>query len=246
MALLGSSLLKAAHLPGRIGRFLNHDSSDRHLYAREMAAYRRVAAKGFSPAAIIDVGAYEGNWTRSVREVFPDAFVLMVEPQTGKASCLEAAVSDLGSVRYERALLSAVAGERVMFYEMSTGSSIYPEQSNVARSETELSTETLDRLSSELESPIFLKIDVQGAELEVLKGAPQTLSRTDLIQLEIAMLPYNKGAPTFLEVLLFMDALGFVPLDFSGESRPTGADLVQVDILFCRSDSYLRPRTFTY
>jgi FkbM family methyltransferase len=246
VSLFASSWTRVANLSGRIGRFLSPDDSRRLYYDREVAAYRRVAAKGFSPAAVIDVGAYEGNWTRAVREVFPDAFVLMVEPQADKAPCLEATVLDIGSVRYERALLSGAEDERVTFYEMKTGSSMYPEQSNVARSEAELSTNTLDGLASDLEAPIFLKIDVQGAELEVLKGGRQTLSRTDLVQLEVALLPYNRGAPSFLEVLLFMDSLGFVPLDFSGESRPTGADLVQVDVLFCRQNSDLRPSTFTY
>jgi hypothetical protein len=62
-----------------------------------------------------------------------------------------------------------------------------------------------------------------------------------LVQLEVAMLPYNKGAPSFLEVLSYMDKRDFVPLDVSGFSRPNGVDLVQIDVLFVRRDSSLRP-----
>lgn len=66
-----------------------------------------------------------------------------------------------------------------------------------------------------------------------------------MVQLEVAMLPYNNGAPTFLDVLLYMDERGFVPFDISGESRPTG-HLVQIDLLFIQRESHLRPKFITF
>lgn len=208
----------------------------------EEEAYRRIRAKGFNPASIIDVGAYEGNWTRLARSVF-DAPVIMVEAQAGKAPILEKVAGAIRDVDLITAVLAAEEGQTVTFHEMETGSSMMPESSNVGRKRVELVTRTLDSVAEELPAPIFLKIDVQGAELEVLKGGSSTLPRCELIQLEVALVPYNEGAPTMLQVLAYMDEKGFVPLDISGFSRPNGIDLAQIDLLFVPKTSSLR-RTF--
>lgn len=212
----------------------------------EEKAYRRLAQRGFAPAAIVDVGAYEGNWTRLAKRVFPDASVIMCEAQPGKREFLEAVCRDLPNVSYVSALMGAKAGEELEFSEMETGSSIYPENSNVARTTRTLPTRVLDDVAGELEGPCFLKIDVQGAELMVLEGAAQFLDKCDFVQLEVALLDYNKGAPTFLEVIEYMDARDFVPFDISGSSRPNGVDLVQVDLLFARRGSARRPSYFEF
>ena len=212
----------------------------------EAEAYKRLHDKGYRPAAIIDVGAYEGNWTRLARGVFSDAPVLLVEPQQAKAPLLERVAAELPSVRFEAALLASESGRVVTFYEMETGSSMLPENSNVARQETQLTTTTLDRIAADLPQPIFLKIDAQGAELEILKGGQATAERCDVIQLEVALESYNAGAPDFHETLTYMKNLGFVPYDFSGFTRPNGIDLVQVDIIFVRENSPMRPAFFVF
>lgn len=211
----------------------------------EERAYRRLSAMGFQPAGIVDVGAYEGNWTRLARRIFPSTPICMVEPQERKRPFLEATCAELGNVSYVPAVLSARAGETVTFYEMETGSSILPENSNVARNTLHLTTRILDEVVDDLPGPLFLKIDVQGAELHVLAGARKTLGRSDVVQLEVAMLEYNRGAPSFIETISYMNDRGFVPLDYSGFTRPNGRDLVQVDILFTKFDSSLRPNFFT-
>lgn len=218
----------------------------RDFVGMEERAYRRLLANGFKPDAIIDVGAYEGNWTRLAIKVFGELPSLMVEAQPGKARVLEQTCASLPLARYVSAVLSGKAGETVKFYEMETGSSFLAEQSNAPRSETLLTTQTLDEVAEGLPgSSLFLKIDVQGAELHVLAGGEKTLARSAVIQLEVAMLPYNKGAPTMLQVLSYMEERGFVPFDISGESRPT-RHLVQIDMLFVPRASGLRPTFITF
>lgn len=212
----------------------------------EEQAYSRLKQKGFVPGAIIDVGAYEGHWTRTARKVFGDVPVLMVEAQPGKLGALENVADRLGGVTIENSLLSTTAGEEIVFYEMETGSSTLPENSNVPRIERRLVTRTLDEVASALPGPLFIKIDVQGAELRVLGGGQRTLERCEVIQLETALLPYNEGAPQIVETLLQMKEWGFVPYDFAGFIRPTGVDLVQADIIFVREGSPLRATTFTF
>jgi len=212
----------------------------------EEAAYLRLREKGFRPASIIDVGAYEGNWTRLARRVFPGVPVLMAEPQQSKRPFLEQVCRELAAVRYMPALVGSQAGQTVEFFEMETGSSMFSERSNVPRRTVRLETTTLDELAHDMQAPIFLKIDVQGAELEVLDGAKSTLGRCELVQLEVALVPYNEGAPTMLDVLTYMNERGFVPLDVSGFSRPNGIDLAQMDLIFAPRASPLRTRFFNF
>ena len=208
--------------------------------------YRRLAASGYAPASIIDIGAHDGNWTRLARRIFPDASILMIEPLSSKAESLSALAKSLKRTRFVDALLGAEAGRTVTFYEAGTGSSVHREQSNVEFKETSLQTSRLDDVAEQLDGPIFLKLDVQGAELEVLDGGSKTLNRSDLVQLEVALLPYNDGAATFLEVIEYLDQRGFVPFDIAGMIRPTGAELVQVDMLFVPAGSPLRPKHFVF
>ncbi|WP_344698658.1 FkbM family methyltransferase [Sphingomonas limnosediminicola] len=195
---------------------------------------------------MIDVGAYEGNWTRLARRVFGDVPTLMIEAQLSKRPILEKVSHELADVRYAQALLSSASGERRQFFEMETGSSMFSENSNAPRTTRELRTCTLDELAGEVPRGAFLKIDVQGAELEVLGGGERALAACELVQLEVALLPYNEGAPTALEVLSYMAERDFSPFDISGFSRPNGIDLAQVDFLFARPTSKLRTHFFTF
>jgi FkbM family methyltransferase len=212
----------------------------------EEEAYRRLRAKGFKPASIVDVGAYHGDWTRLARRVFDEVPVLMVEAQAGKIPMLEKVCADVAQTRYVSAVLGRTEGQEVMFYEMETGSSFLPERSNVDRVERRMITQTLDKLTEAMPGPLLLKVDVQGAELEVLAGGSATLAKSEVVQLEVALLPYNEGAPSMLGVLTAMDAMGFVPFDISGFSRPNGVDLVQVDIVFAKRESSFRPQFFEF
>ena len=228
-------------LPARLKRAASRLLRTPQAFSSEEAAYRRLAAKGWRPCGILDVGAYEGGWTRMVRGIFPGVPVLMVEAQKAKAAGLEALCSELGGVSLASAMLGAEAGQEVTFYEMETGSSYFPERSNAPRTATTYVTRTLDDVASSFEGPLFLKVDVQGAELEVLAGGPDTLKRSEVVQLEVPFVSYNEGAPALLDVMRFMDEHDLIPIDVSGFSRPNGVDLVQADFLFVRRNSPLRP-----
>jgi len=212
----------------------------------EIAAYGRLKAKGFTPDRIIDVGAYEGDWTRLVRGVFDKSPVTMIEAQEGKKAALEAVCRELPGVTLVSALLAPTSGSQVPFYEMETGSSMRAENSNVAREEKLMTTQTLDEAAGQDGERLFIKIDVQGAELDVLSGGLNILERCEVVQLETALLPYNDGAPQIAEVFVQMEKWGFSPYDFAGFIRPNGTDLVQTDVIFVRTASALRPSHFTF
>src|SRR5271170_5907365 len=63
-------------------------------------ALGRLRAVGFRPKCIVDVGAFVGDWTLLSRQFFPEARVIMVEPQPDRAATLRALAARLPDVRF--------------------------------------------------------------------------------------------------------------------------------------------------
>ena len=209
---------------------------------------RRLAGRGFRPGGLVDIGAFRGDWTRMTRSIFGQPPALMIEAQAALVPGLEVYAAKQPGLACVHALLGRETGREVLFQEMGTGSSMFAEASNAPRTATTMKTRTLDEVAGDAladATDLFLKIDVQGAELEVLRGGRATLNRAALVQLEVAMLPYNAGAPLLPEVVGWMAEHGRLPIEVSGFSRPR-EHLVQIDLLFAPEDSPLRPRYFEF
>jgi FkbM family methyltransferase len=96
-------------------------------------------------------------------------------------------------------------------------------------------------LPSELARPIMLKIDTQGAEIEVLKGLGDRISEIDLLILETSMMPMRHGIPEFADIIRFCDNVGFAVYDFlEGHNRSLDGALAQIDVALVRKESVLR------
>jgi len=61
----------------------------------------------------------------------------------------------------------------------------------------------------ELEGEILLKLDVQGYELEALRGAIHSLPNIKLVQAELSFVPIYKGSPVFRDVVDFLEEHDF-------------------------------------
>lgn len=218
----------------------------KHRYAAGNSTWwslENVKRCGFSPRTVLDVGAYIGDWTQQARKIWPEAHYLMVEPQPNKHDRLRVLCN--GSVRLAPVLVGATESETVQFHMGERGGSSVFEQVDGCKWDavTAMRSRTLDSLIEEhkLAGPFLLKADVQGYELEVLRGANYTLEETEVILLETSLMPYNAGAPTFSEVISFMTERGFVAYDFCSFWRRQSDDAAfQVDVIFVKEDSSLR------
>jgi hypothetical protein len=83
---------------------------------------------------------------------------------------------------------------------------------------------------------IFLKLDVQGYESQVLAGATQLLNHTLAVQLEMSLLPLYEGEALMPQMHAAMNAKGFDLWDLEPSFRdPATGRLLQLDGIFIRS-----------
>jgi len=93
--------------------------------------------------------------------------------------------------------------------------------------------------------PFLLKLDVQGAELDVLLGAEEILQGAEYILLEVSFFPFFTGGPLFQDILSFMRSRGLVVYDiFDLQYRPLDNALSQADIVFVKEGGLLRRHHF--
>ena len=208
----------------------------------------RLRANGVKLASVVDGGACVGDWTRLLKRVYPHARVLLIEPQERHRTALGALCARIGpSVQVAPVLVGAVETASVAFHVLDdtsggTGSSVLPEISTVPRHVVQVPMRTLDGLlaASGWPAPDLIKLDVQGYELEVLKGASSALESVGFVLLEVSVWQYNEGSPLIHDVLAWMDRAGFVVHDIFDVSRRRDGVLMQLDLLFVRRDSPLR------
>lgn len=197
-------------------------------------------------ATVLDIGANRGQFAIYACGRFPGAMMHCFEPIPEARAKLESILPSNRDISVHGVALSAKPGV-IDFYVTADddSSSIFPaSEAQVgmhpgARFERTVSVNAVrldDQLAHlELGRPVLMKIDVQGAELEALKGGTATLSRTDYVLVECSFVELYDGQALAEEVFSFLESRSF---DLVGLFSPTVVNgrLVQADALFTRSD----------
>jgi FkbM family methyltransferase len=198
------------------------------------ATFHRMKALGAVISTVLDIGACRGDWTRAARKSLPDAAFTLVEP----IEYPELLAADLRGCAVHHALLYRHECEVDWYSLRNTGDSIYKErtQAYAGVEPRRRSATTLEALLGARASFDLIKLDVQGAEIDVMKGGEALVHRAAFVLLEVPFMgQYNAGAASFLQVIAYMDSLGFVPFDVPELHREVCV-LLQMDIVFVRRD----------
>lgn len=185
----------------------------------------------FYPKTVLDLGANTGWFYRLAAREFPDAQFCLVDANPNCAGML----AGLG-VEYHICVLSDSV-KKVNFYTTidaptTTGASIYRENTLFFSDDkiviTEYETTTLDLLFNERQFDL-IKMDVQGSELDIIRGGLQVVSRCKGLILELSSTNYNDGAPMDLEIIDYLSTIGFEQVevvDGKNSDRPHHYDVL--------------------
>lgn len=183
--------------------------------------------RGVNFTKVLDIGAYEGQWTYNFKKLFPDADVLMIEANEDKQVYLR------GIGPYKIALLSDSEKEVDYFKSqtsISTGNSIYRENTDIPFESEKRKTQTLQSIVGD-ENYDLIKMDVQGSELDIMKGSEDVIKKSKYLLLEMQAFEYNKNAPNASEVIAYLHSLNFHLLDLM-DTAYIQDYLINIDALF--------------
>jgi FkbM family methyltransferase len=208
-------------------------------------ALANVRRLGIVPGTVIDVGAAYGDWSAECAAVFPDARYLVVEPLSEYGPFLDDSLRAIGDVQRIAAAAGAEEGDLTLNVHADlVGTSMHREYEKGLEIEARrVPAVTIDGIVKTYDAapPYLLKVDVQGAELDVLAGAVETLRATELVVLEVSFLEFFEGGARFDEVVAALAEAGFAAYDLLGVGyRPLDGALSQADLLFVPRGSSLR------
>lgn len=195
-------------------------------------------------SSVIDVGANVGQFGLDIRrhgfkgqifsyEPVEETFEVLVHTTT-RHQPWQAINLGLGASEYETTInISGNAGLSSSILKIGTlHLENFPESASVAKQNISIST--IDKQLEILEllpEDIMLKLDVQGFEAEVLKGASRSLSKIPICFLEVSISPLYEGEVSFLPILIELSKFGHEVIDVFRGIKAKDGRLLQLDIL---------------
>jgi FkbM family methyltransferase len=173
---------------------------------------------------VLDVGAHIGSFTiKAAREAGPTGGVVSFEPSAENFSLLSRNVeaNSCANIRlYKVAVGSQPGTAQLQLHRRRGTNSLYPHPTSEPIGVEEVAVRTIDSVADELnlKRVDFMKIDVEGAELEVLKGAKKVLSE---YHPSIAMETHEFG-PSEEEITEFLGILGYATKRVPYQTRQLG------------------------
>lgn len=198
---------------------------------------------------VIDVGANVGAYGAMLRRTGYEGRIISLEPVADVYDRLvRKAAHDKSWHTLQVACGSRNEAAAINVFDVSLHNSLLPPSENmsaniestyVERTEN-VTVKRLDSMFEEFvaglaEPRVFLKIDTQGFDLEVVKGAGVCMQRISAMQSEVSVIPLYEGVPDYIEALSVYRKLGFEPTGFFPIlNSPTSHHLVEFDAVLTR------------
>ena len=189
----------------------------------------------YSPKEILDIGALDGRWTVCLSQIYENANFLMIEANKDMEKILE----KVGH-KYIISVLSDDLRDAEYFkLPGNAGNGLYFEKNSVGSTTHKVKTTTLTNLLDKDHTYNIIKLDVQGSELDILKGGMCFLDRADFILTECSLVEYNIGAPLFRDQLDFFESNNYKFVDIIDLLYDKKGQLIQLDVLFQNNSFHL-------
>lgn len=145
---------------------------------------------------VVDVGANVGQFSTAIKAFWPDATIAAFEADSDVHAVYAANAGRLGGVQSTAVAIGAAEGTATLHrHPISAMSTLRPGhvESYDPRDTTTVPVARLDDLVSHLTHIDLVKIDVEGYEIEALRGAPETLRRSRLLLVEVSLARSGTG-----------------------------------------------------
>jgi FkbM family methyltransferase len=210
-------------------------------------ALRLLYRGGYRPGVVIDCGANCAQWFGVASPIFPDSEFHVIEAQDHCWPALDRAAAARGRTHVHRTAVTAPGVRAVRMHRAgdpgNLGAFVIAESEPFPVDLLAAAT-TLDELLAGRVEPgdrALLKLDIEGHELEALRGAATLLDRVEVVVSEVRFFDvYASGRPVFGDVMAHLDARGFALFDFASlTGRRRDQRLFLGDAMFIRRGSPL-------
>jgi FkbM family methyltransferase len=241
----------------RVSRSLGYDIVPlREMKERDLALHLRELLRRLDIDCVLDVGANSGQYHDFLRnKVFYDGAIVSFEPVSHHVQALrERSLTDRGW-RVEGYALGNLEGSLPINVMVSDQFSSFLEPDATAVNEfadlnkpchrETVEMHTLDAVLPGLQQRLgfqrpYLKIDTQGFDIEVLRGATASLPKMRALQTEASVIGIYKGMPPYMETIRYLDERGFDITGIYPVSRDGGLRLVEFDCVMINRNAALR------
>jgi FkbM family methyltransferase len=192
---------------------------------------------------LFDIGSNIGTWTLLAKSVLPAAIVHAFEPLPDHVLAFQKnCVSLEGVYLHQYCAGNEDATGTLNVSSFSDSSSLLDatplefEHFNIRKQkEEQVEIKKITNLISDKTLPVpdIIKLDIQGFELEALKGTGEHLGEVRYIICEVSFKEYYHKQALFLDIANYLHGYGFQLFAF-GKNTPLGGELNQIDVLFKR------------
>ncbi len=220
--------------------------------------YRRAIRFGVAPsveharvpfratyATIVDAGAASGQFALLARRFYPGARIVCFEPLPEAQATLEQLFEADAGVEVHGIALGARSGPATLNVSsqgdssslLSIGAGQEREYPGTGKArEQAVTIRRLDEVLELVAAPALLKVDVQGGELELLRGAGELLSGFDDVFVECSFVELYDGQPLAHEVVAFLAEWDLVLMGAGMPLADAAGCVVQLDLVFGRRE----------
>jgi FkbM family methyltransferase len=226
------------------------DDLDDQVLQLDRKVFKRLKKLGYNPQTIFDVGASNSGWSYYINKVLPEAEFYLFEPLIDYSTEYGGLMSEILRVFSSFHLFKYALGDKSETVTMNIFENVV---SSTALNISDIGQKTipvkvpmltLDKAIAtfNLPNPQVIKIDTQGSELSILKGAIQTLPKVDVLFLECWLYRgYGKDTPLLTEIADWLLPFNFRLYDIAEPYRNPDDVLTTLDCVFVNTKSAIAP-----